>query len=140
MTHDAQPMDFTGSGWSFPLGVNSTGGISLSRGERDIAEAMRMILSTPLGERRMRPNFGCGVHDLTFATNDATTHGLIRQYVMEAVALWEPRVQIVDVRINVDRAEPAKVVTDVVYEIRATNERRNLVYPFYLIPQEKEGE
>ena len=130
--------DFVGSGWSFPLRVDERGGIAMSRGTRDVEEAMRVILSTPIGERRMRPNFGCAVHDLIFAPNNATTHGLIQHYVREALALWEPRVEVRDVIIRTDAAEPSTLRVEIQYELRATNEQRNLVYPFYLIPEEPE--
>ncbi len=132
----AERPDFVGSGWGFPLRVNSRGGIQLVRGERDIEEGIRLILSTPVGERRMRPMFGCAVHDLAFATNDPTTHGLIRHHVLEALALWEPRIEVQDVRVTVDPVEPSRVLTEIDYAVRSTNERRNLVYPFYLIPGE----
>jgi phage baseplate assembly protein W len=128
--------EFLGSGWSFPLQVNARGGIALSRGESDVEESMRIVLATPLGERRMRPQFGCAVHDLVFATNDPTTHGLIRHHVLEALTLWEPRIEVLDIHVRTDAAEPARVVTEIEYEVRATNQRRNLVYPFYLIPGE----
>src|SRR5215207_8390239 len=98
-------VDFVGSGWGFPLRVNSRGGLDMSRGERDIEESIHIILSTPIGERRMRPEFGCGVHDLVFATNDPTTHGLIQHYVLEALTLWEPRIEVLDVRPSVDEDE-----------------------------------
>ena len=130
--------NFIGSGWSFPMGVNSRGGISMSSGDRDVSESIRLILSTPKGERRMRPEFGCAVHSLIFATNDATTHGLIRHYVQEALDLWEPRVTVEEITIETDQAEPSRVSAQIRYKLRSTNERRNLVYPFYLIPEEKE--
>lgn len=128
--------DFIGAGWAFPLRVNARGGIALSRGERDVEEAIRIILSTPIGERRMRPEFGCAIHDLTFAPNDATTHGLIRHHVEQALTLWEPRIEVQDVLVGVDPREAARVLIEVRYVLRATNEWRNLVYPFYLIPGE----
>jgi phage baseplate assembly protein W len=134
-----QVPDFVGSGWSFPLRLNSRGGISLSRRDQGIEESIRIILGTPIGERRMRPAFGCAIHDLTFATNDPTTHGLIRYHVQDALARWEPRIALVDVRVGVDADEPGRVTIDVEYVLRATNERRNLVYPFYVIPGEPEG-
>jgi phage baseplate assembly protein W len=134
--NDTAPADFIGSGWAFPLTVNARGGIEMARGDRDIQESIRIILSTPIGERRMRPNFGCGVHDLTFATNDPTTHGLIQHHVIEALTLWEPRIAVSDVRVFSDEVEPARVLVEIDYELRSTNERRNLVYPFYLIPSE----
>jgi hypothetical protein len=138
--HTAPESDFIGSGWSFPLRVSARGGIALSRREQDLDEAITLILSTPIGERRMRPRFGCGVHDLTFATNDPATHGLIRYHVIQALTLWEPRIALTDdgVRVLTDPNEPSRVLVDINYVVRATNDRRNLVYPFYLIPEEAE--
>ena len=136
MPGGATTSDFLGSGWAFPLRVNSRGGIALARGEDDVEESIRIILSTPIGERRMRPEFGCGVHDLVFAINDPTTHGLIQHYVIEALTLWEPRIEVLAVNVASDPAEPARVMVEIGYALRATNQRRNLVYPFYLIPGE----
>ena len=135
-----QPTDFIGSGWAFPLRVNARGGLALARREQDVDESIRIILSTPVGERRMRPRFGCGVHDLTFATNDPATHGLIRYHVLQALALWEPRIELREdgVRVRTDPDEPSRVLVEIDYAMRATNQRRNLVYPFYLIPGEPE--
>jgi phage baseplate assembly protein W len=120
------------------MGVNARGGLSMSRKERGVEQAMRIVLGTPIGERRMRPEFGCAIHDLTFASNDPTTHGLIRYHVQEALALWEPRIAVADIRVRADPEEPATVVIEIDYVLRATNERRNLVYPFYIIPGEPE--
>jgi phage baseplate assembly protein W len=135
--NDDRP-NFIGSGWAFPLRINGRGGIELSRGERDIEEAIQLILSTPVGERRMRPQFGCAsVHELAFATNDASTHGQIVADVREALDLWEPRIEVLDVRADLDPDEPAQVRVELEYRLRVTNQRRNLVYPFYLIPGEE---
>jgi phage baseplate assembly protein W len=128
---------FNGQGWSFPVGVSYRGGVALSSGLRDVEESIRLILGTPLGERRMRPQFGCAVHALAFATNDPTTHGLIRHYVLEALALWEPRIEVVEVRVAADPELPARLFVDIGFTLRATNQRRNLVYPFYLIPEDR---
>ncbi|MGQ9674624.1 MAG: GPW/gp25 family protein [Chloroflexota bacterium] len=127
---------FLGSGWSFPLRINGRGGIGTSQYEQDIAEAIRIILSTAKGERRMRPNFGCGIHELMFSNNDASTAGLIRYHVEEALAFWEPRVEVREVVVSPDPQEPGKTYIDIRYTIKATNDERNLVYPFYLIPRE----
>ena len=139
-TLNGSQSDFIGSGWAFPLRVNARGGIALARREQDVEESIRIILSTPVGERRMRPRFGCGVHDLTFATNDPATHGLIRYHVLQALALWEPRIELREdgVRVRTDPDEPSRVLVEIDYTLRATNQRRNLVYPFYLIPGEPE--
>jgi phage baseplate assembly protein W len=139
---DGVATDFLGSGWSFPVRVDSRGGVELVRGEDDIREAIFIILSTAIGERRMRPQFGCGVHDLLFAPNTPATHGLIAYHVTEALTLWEPRIDLGQdsVRVQVDADDPARVLVHISYTLRATNQRRNLVYPFYLIPGEPGAE
>ena len=128
--------DFLGQGWSFPMHINSRGGISLSRQAQDIEEAVRIILSTAKGERHMRPEFGCGIHELVFAPNNATTTGEVEQYVREALAQWEPRIEVTDVLTDIDSRESHVLLITIQYLIRATNEPRNLVYPFYLIRSE----
>ena len=126
--------DFIGSGWSFPVRINGRGGIELSRGGDDIAESVRLILATPRGQRRMRPAFGCSIHDLAFAPNDPATHGQIRHYVAEALTQWEPRIEVLGVRVETDPNDGACLLVDIDYRQRQDNQRRNLVYPFYIIP------
>jgi len=125
-----------GKGWAFPLRVGPRGGIDLSSHEQDIEEAICIILMTAKGERRMRPEFGCGIHDLVFAPNNATTFGLVAHHVEEAIGWWEPRVEVEEVNVNPDRQDPSRLFIDVRYRIKATNDVRNLVYPFYRIPGE----
>ena len=128
--------DFLGVGWSFPVCVDARGRIALARGERDIEQAIRMILMTPVGQRIMRPEFGCRIHELVFEPNDGSTAGLAAHYVEQALGMWEPRIRVLTVRTGVDPAEPSRMLIDVHYEIKATNDRRSLVYPFYTIPGE----
>jgi len=128
--------DFIGSGWAFPVGVDARGRIALARGERDIEEAMLMILLTPKGQRVMRPEFGCEIHDLVFAPNDATTAGMAAHYVEEALTMWEPRIQVLDVDANPDPQVDGRLLVTIQYEIKATYDRRALVFPFYRIPGE----
>jgi phage baseplate assembly protein W len=128
--------DFLGNGWSFPFRISPSGGIALSRQERDIEEALRIILSTAKGERHMRPHFGCGIHDLVFAPNDATTAGLIQTYVEEAIGWWEPRVEVMNIDVAGDDEDGNMLIITIRYRVRATNDERNLVYPFYLIRSE----
>src|ERR671933_374939 len=120
---NALETDFIGSGWGFfPLRLSKRGGIDLARGADDVSESIRMILSTPIGERRMRPNFGCGVHDLVFATNTPATHGLIRYHVAQALELWEPRIELGEdgVRVRVDPDQPERVLIEITYTLRGT--------------------
>ena len=128
--------DFIGAGWAFPVGVDARGRIALSRRERDIEEAMLMILLTPKGQRIMRPEFGCQIHDLVFAPNDATTAGLALYYTREALAMWEPRIRVLDVLAAPDPDGPARLLIEIHYEVKATYDKRSLVFPFYSIPGE----
>ena len=128
--------DFLGKGWAFPLRISPSGGIALSVHGFDIDEAIKIILSTAKGERHMRPNFGCAIHDLVFAPNNATTAGLVKTYITEAIGWWEPRVELLDVIVDTDPEERNRLLINIHYKIRTTNEPRNLVYPFYLIRPE----
>jgi phage baseplate assembly protein W len=136
------PTDFIGSGWAFPAGVNPRGGIDVASGDDDVRQSILIILATPIGERRMRPQFGCAVHELIFAPNTPATHGLIAYHVAEALTLWEPRIELRQdgVQVTVDPDEPERVLVHINYTLRTTNQRRNLVFPFYLIPGEPEAE
>jgi uncharacterized protein len=128
--------DFLGSGWAFPVGVDARGRIALARRERDVEEAIHMILLTPKGQRIMRPEFGCQIHDLIFAPNDATTAGLAAYYVEEALGMWEPRIRVLDVEATTDTDDSSRLLIEIRYEIKATHDQRALVFPFYRIPGE----
>ncbi|HWA84378.1 MAG TPA: GPW/gp25 family protein [Fimbriimonadaceae bacterium] len=131
-----QTKDFLGSGWKFPPRLDSRGRIELVHQEQDVEEAIRMILMTRKGERPMRPEFGCQIHDLVFDPNDAATAGLARRYVQEALMRWEPRIAVLNVTANVDARYPERLLVSIDYTLIATQDRRNLVFPFYVIPGE----
>ena len=128
--------DFFGVGWAFPVGVDTHGRIALAYQEQAIEKAMRIILLTPKGQRMMRPEFGCQVHELMFASNDTTTAGLAAHYVEEALGMWEPRIHTHEVQAYADSANPNRLLIEIHYEIKATHDRRSLVFPFYRIPGE----
>ena len=128
--------EFIGSGWAFPLKVDAGGRIALVDGEREIRESIRLILGTAPGERPMRPEFGCKVHNYVFASPDADTTGRIAYEVRESLLRWEPRIDVEDVTVTVDQEDPTVVYIDVGYSVGDTNDVRNLVFPFYLIPGE----
>jgi phage baseplate assembly protein W len=128
---------FLGAGLAFPLGVDARGGIALATEDDAIRRSIVIILSTAKGERRMRPHFGCGIHDLVFAPKDATTVGLIRYHVTEALGWWEPRITVVGVDVENDPDDPGRVDVGVRYLVKSTSDERSLVYPFYLIPGEE---
>lgn len=128
---------FQGAGWAFPNRTSYRGGIALVSNDEAIQRSIFLVLSTAKGERRMRPHFGCGIHDLVFSPSDATTVGLIRSHVSEALGWWEPRITVQDVEVEPDDEEPERLMVTVRYIIRATKDERALVYPFYLIPGEE---
>jgi len=130
--------NFVGRGVSFPLRVDQSGSIAFTTGGADIDGSLRMILMTAPGERLMRPQFGCRIWDLLFEPVNANTIGLMSEAVRDAVSQWEPRVDLDEVTIDPDPADSAKVIINLTYRVRTTNDRRNLVYPFYVIPQEGE--
>ncbi len=132
--------DFLGTGWAFPVSVDAHGRIALARQERDIEKAIRIILLTPKGQRVMRPEFGCQVHDLIFASNDATTAGLAAYYVEDALGMWEPRIRVQEVIARPDPDQAGRLLIDISYEIKATHDSRSLVFPFYRIPGEGESD
>jgi Bacteriophage baseplate protein W len=125
---------FIGRGWAFPLRVDATGGIALVGREQEIEEAIRLILGTSPGERPMRPEFGCRIHEYLFASADSETAGAIGREVRSALQRWEPRIDVADVAVSFDAREATLLYIDVRYSIKATNDRRNLVFPFYVIP------
>ena len=130
--------NFIGRGISFPMRVDQSGALALTPAGTDINGSLRMILMTATGERLMRPEFGCRIWDLLFEPINANTIGLMGEAVRDAVSQWEPRVTLENVIIEPDPVDSARVTINLVYRIRATNDRRNLVYPFYVIPQESE--
>jgi len=170
--------EFLGQGWNFPVELDGRGGLAVSGHDRDIEQAMTIILSTAKGERMMRPDFGSGIHDLIFAPYNATTAGLLAYHVQEALARWEPRIEVTNVDVQqspavadflglaqrrkkepptydspgvyvqevdegskpiarVGTGDSGQIMIHIQYIVKSTNDERNLVYPFYLIPTEE---
>ena len=127
-------VDFVGAGWAFPLGTDATGGIALVVREREIEQAIRLILGTAPGERPMRPEFGCRIHDHVFGPANASTAGQIAYDVRSALERWEPRIEVADVQVDFDGNDAGRLYVDVRYAIVGRNDPRNLVFPFYVIP------
>jgi uncharacterized protein len=126
--------DFIGRGWAFPFRIDATGGIAMVSREREIEEAIRIVIGTAPGERPMRPEFGCRIHDYVFGTADGATAAAITADVTAALRRWEPRVVVEDVTVTYGDSDDSVLYIDVAYTVRQTNDRRNLVFPFYVIP------
>lgn len=132
------PADFIGAGWNFPLRVDPTNSIALTTAVRDIEQAIEIILRTAPGERPMRPEFGCRIQDHLFAPTNQSTQSAIAHDVRSALERWEPRIDVEEVRVGIDQLRPNMFYIDVAYRIRGENSDRNLVFPFYVIPDESE--
>ena len=120
--------EILGSGLAFPLHVDARGGLALTPGEEDIEQAIELILATAPGERGMRPEFGCAVHDLVFDTVDAAMIGKLETAIRAAL-------DRTPLPVELDVTDGRLLIT-ISYRVRATNNARNLVYPFYVIPEE----
>lgn len=132
----ARQRDFLGIGWSYPVATDAqTGDVALSAYERDIREAIRIIIETAPGERVMRPRFGCGIHNLVFEEMSATTLFAVEAAVREALTTYEPRIELQGIEVDPFQAESGMLVVSITYRVRSTNQMDNLVYPFFF----KEG-
>lgn len=136
MDENIRNREFLGQGLAFPLQVDPRGGIALASGERDIEQAIRIILETAPGERVMRPEFGCRIHELIFAPHNATTEGLLIHYVRQALVRWEPRIEVQEVDIASDTYDRSALLVHIYYLIKDTHDERSIVYPFYLMGEE----
>ena len=146
---EGEDRDFLGRGWSFPPAFGLRG-VAMSAHEAKVAEAIRIILGTARGERVMRPEFGCGIHELVFESASESTLALIRAAVREALVRWEPRAELLEVWVEaapgavLRRGRPrgdglpppglrdGTLIIGIDYRVRSTNNEFNLVYPFYL--------
>lgn len=124
--------DVLGSGWQFPVRTNERGGIATSAYEQKIRESIQVILGTAKGERLMRPNFGCAIHDFVFAAIDTSTLTMVKSAIREALIQWEPRIEVLVVDAVASLSVEGVLDIRVDYRVRATNTEANLVYPFYL--------
>ena len=130
------PGEFLGVGWNFPLDLvkldDKRRSVKLAEYEESIRQSIRIILETARGERVMRPDFGCGIHERVFALNDSATRGIVEDEVREALLDWEHRIEVLDVEVTAEGPEGQVLMINIEYKIRSTESRFNLVYPFYL--------
>lgn len=132
--------DFVGSGWSFPFAVEPAGTVAMASGTVKLEQAMRLILETYPGERPMRPRFGSTLRDYVFDGASVHKTAEIADLVRRAIEQWEPRVDVAEVEVYPDRERSGLLYIDIRYVIPGTNSPRNLVFPFYTIPEHEEGE
>jgi hypothetical protein len=129
--------EFIGRGLAFPLRIDPTGSLALVSEHAEIRESIRLILGTSYGERPMRPEFGCGIHDLVFAPANASTAGTAAYEVQSSLRRWEPRIDVRDVDVTFEEGGVGIMYLSITYTVRGTNDPRNLVFPFYTLPSEE---
>ncbi len=125
--------EFLGVGWAFPVQLNDSNEIGAAAYEEDIRQAIHIILGTEPGERVMRPDFGAGLRGLVFETVSTTTKTRIRQRVEAALIRWEPRIEVISIRVEASAPIANKLLIHIQYKVRRSNTFDNLVYPFYLV-------
>lgn len=133
MTELEKVRGFLGIGFHFPIEVDkATGKMKTVSLEEDIMQAIPIILMTRKGERMMRPEFGCDIHDYAFDTTDYTTLVQMENAVRDALIYWEPR--ITDISVHIDNRQMAEgaILIEISYVVRSTNNPFNLVYPYYI--------
>ena len=138
MTSQHTDSSFLGSGFAWPFGVDHTGSIAMSDPVADLDRAIEIVLMTAPGERLMRPQFGCSIWELLFEPVTPGLLGLISQAVRRALAQWEPRIVVESVDPVPDPEDHSLIRIAIGYRIKSTNDRRNLVYPFYVIPHDSD--
>lgn len=124
--------EFLGTGWEHPVTTDRAGRIRVASAETDIEQAISLILATAPGERVMRPDFGCAIHDFPFETMDTVTLDRVAASVREALVEWEPRIEVVDVTVETVPAAEGRLDVDIDYRVRSSNTQFNFVFPFYL--------
>ncbi len=130
------PEDIIGKGWAFPPKLDQQGGLALTTERDELDQSIQIILGTSPGQRVMRPTFGCRLHELVFAPNNSSTAAQARRYVEEALGMWEPRIHVTKVEIGPDSQDTSRLLIEIEYKIKVNHDKRSLVYPFYIIPEE----
>jgi len=133
MARNDTAKNFLGAGFAFPVETyETTGRFKMAEYEDDIKQAIYIILMTRQGERVMRPDFGCRVHEYTFGTMDYTTVTKMENAIKEALTIWEPRIIDIEVEADTEQQTEGKLIFEIGYTVRSTNNPFNLVYPFYI--------
>ncbi|PJF45065.1 MAG: baseplate protein [Phototrophicales bacterium] len=128
--------DIIGRGFAFPPQIDSQGKLALTGNESEISQAIHVILNTAPGERIMRPDFGCRIHELVFEPNTEETHAKAARFVREALNMWEPRIDLQDVKVRADTENMGMIQIEITYTIKGDLDPRALVYPFYILPDQ----
>jgi phage baseplate assembly protein W len=124
--------DFLGTGWSFPPQFNKdNGGVQLVSDETDILQSLQILMNTSAGERMMLPQYGCNMRDFLFQNIDNSFESYIKNVVSNAILLYEPRIDVNDLDLDTSDVAEGVITLEITYTVRTTNNRNNVVFPFY---------
>ena len=87
--------DIGSADWSLKLG--SIGDVV--EGIRDVEQCLAIILTTPKGSDVLRPTFGADIWRYIDNPISVAIPAIVRE-VTAAIAMWEPRVQLLGVRVS----------------------------------------
>ena len=125
-------LEFIGIGWSFPPSFDKMSGtVAMSTGVEDIMESLNILLSTTLGERVMRPDYGCNLRDYVFEATNVSMEAYIKKLVEDAIIYFEPRITLEKLTVDFQDTEGLMLI-NIQFRIDATNSRANYVYPYYI--------
>ncbi|HSK13706.1 MAG TPA: GPW/gp25 family protein [Phnomibacter sp.] len=123
---------FIGTGWRFPPAFDrATGSVLMASGVEDIVQSLNILISTSLGERVMRPDYGCRLHDYVFDPMNVAMQAYLKKLVEDAIIYFEPRITLDDCRVEFEQME-GRLMIYIDFTIDATNSRANHVYPYYI--------
>jgi len=124
---------FLGKGWSFPPEFYAEGAeVEMVSGEKDIRQSLKILLSTSLNERLMHSGYGCDLNQFLFEEADQRLVNGLKNTVSHAILMNEPRITLNEVNVDNSDTENGLITISVDYTVRTTNNRFNLVYPFYI--------
>jgi uncharacterized protein len=126
--------ELVGSGWAMPVQLDARGEVGLTTDDNEIQQSIYIILSTARGERVMRPEFGCGIHEYIFAPSNNVTAAAVEVEVKDALTRWEPRINVKTVKAIPSNDSIGVMMIEIEYEVKSMNDQRSLVFPFYLLP------
>lgn len=130
---DILQTSFLGAGWSFPPEfVRETGQVLMTSDEDDIRASLVILLGTALGERFLNPEYGLDMHEILFEPITTTMKTFLQDRVKTTILVFEPRINLLRLELDTSSQYEGKIIIVLDYEVRATNSRYNLVYPFYV--------
>ena len=123
---------FLGTGWSFPPEfIPESRGVMMTSDEEDIDRSLRILFGTAIGERFLNPKYGLDMYEILFEPRSTTMKTFIKDRVKIAILIYEPRINLLLLELDTTAQYDGKISIVLEYEVRATNSRYNLVYPFY---------